>query len=394
MSLLFISNIVPDIERYHNSAFTRSGQNVMRGIADALASEPDVEFVSCQPVPSFPQGPLWIKRSVVKTEKGYILHFLPTLNILFFKNIVWGLYAFLYIVQWARRHNETRRDILVYNIYIPIISLVYAGAKFSKSKIYAILYDLGVPPEHLKLGALRMFGYRQFEKIAYKFIPKLDGRIVINERIIDEYSPGNDYILIDGGINEDVISKLFPLKISDKQTITYVLAGMLWEQNGTTLLLETLKQRPDLDVKIIFSGNGNDVPAIIDAANHDKRIEYVGMLNMEELFELYEKADVLLNVRIEESNDMHFPSKLFEYMSVGKWIISTPVAHAERDYSEYLDFLYEQTPKALAEKMDALALKTKKELLAKGEATRNFIMENRTWTKRTHEILEYIKSKN
>ena len=187
---------------------------------------------------------------------------------------------------------------------------------------------------------------------------------------------------------------MFPLKISDKQTITYVLAGMLWEQNGTTLLLETLKQRPDLDVKIIFAGNGNDVPAIIDAANHDKRIEYVGMLNMEELFELYEKADVLLNVRIEESNDMHFPSKLFEYMSVGKWIISTPVAHAERDYSEYLDFLYEQTPKALAEKMDALALKTKKELLAKGEATRNFIMENRTWTKRTHEILEYIKSKN
>lgn len=393
MSLLFISSIVPDTEYYHNAAFTRSGQNVMKGIADALCEEQDVELVSCRPLPSFPNGPLWVKSSTDTTDKGQLIHFLPTLNLLFVKNIVWGIYAYIYMLKWARKHKDERRDVLVYNIYVPIISALYRAAKNTQSKLYAILYDLGVPPAHLNLGRLKMFGYSQFEKLAYKYIPLLDGRIVINEKIIDEYAPGKDSILIDGGINEDVVNKLFPLAKTDGETITYVLAGMLWEQNGTRLILETLKNRPDLDVRVIFAGKGNAVDEILEAARYDSRIEYVGMLNMGELFKVYEKSDVLLNLRIEEENDMHFPSKLLEYMSVGKWVISTPVAHAERDYGEFLDFLYEMTPDALALKMESIAGMPKELLLDRGLKTRAFMLENRTWHKRTQEIIEYINGK-
>ena len=393
MSLLFISSLVPDKDEYRNPAFTRSGQNVMKGIADALCEEHDVELVSCRPLPSFPKGPLWVKSSTDTTDKGQLIHFLPTLNLLFVKNIVWGIYAYKYMRKWARKHKDERRDVLVYNIYLPIISALYRAAKNTRSKLYAILYDLGVPPAHLNLGRLKMFGYRQFEKLAYKYIPLLDGRIVINEKIIDEYAPGMDSILIDGGINDDVVNKLFPLAKTDGKTITYVLAGMLWEQNGTGLILETLKDRPDLDVKVIFAGKGNAVDEILDAARYDSRIEYMGMLNMNELFKVYEKSDVLLNLRIEEENDMHFPSKLLEYMSIGKWVISTPVAHAERDYGEFLDFLYEMTPDALALKMEYIARMPKELLLERGKRTRAFMLDNRTWNKRTQEIIKYINGK-
>ena len=236
-----------------------------------------------------------------------------------------------------------------------------------------------------------MFGYKQFEKIAYKFIPKIDGRIVINEKISKEYAPGKDYILIDGGVNDELLNRLFPLKQSEDTLVTYVLAGMLWEQNGTQMVLDVMKIRPDLNVKVIFAGNGNDVPKILAAANSDKRIEYAGMLNMDELFKLYEKADVLLNLRIEEENDMHFPSKLLEYMSMGKWVVSTPVAHAERDYGDFLDFLYIQTPEGLATKMDEISKLSKGDMYLSGVKMRQFMLENRTWRIRTKEILNYIK---
>lgn len=393
MSLLFISSLVPDRVNYHNPAFTRSGQNVMKGIADALGHENSVELLSCQPLPSFPKGPLWVKSSSDKNDDGQVIYFLPTINIIFLKNIIWGISALIYILRWARLHKNEPRNILVYNIYLPIISLVFRAARITKSKIYAILYDLGVPPAHLNLGRLKMFGYRQFERIAYRFIPRLDGRIVINEKIVDEYAPGQNYLLIDGGINEDVIKKLFPLAVSKDRTVTYVLAGMLWEQNGTKLLLDTLKLKPDLDIRVIFAGGGIDVPKIIEASKYDKRIEYVGMLNMEDLFKIYEKADVLLNLRIEEKNDMHFPSKLLEYMSMGKWVLSTPIAHSERDYGQYLDFLYDLTPEALAIKMEEIATLSKEFLYEAGIKTRHFMLENRTWEKRTCEILEYIKGK-
>lgn len=391
MSLLFISNLVPDKDVYRNPAFTRSGQNVMRGIADALCEEQDVELVSCRPIPSFPNGPLWVKHSTDKTDDGPNIYFLPTLNILFLKNLIWGVCALIYILKWAKRNKQKTRNILVYNIYIPIISLIYRAARLSNSKLYAILYDLGVPPSHLNLGTLKMFGYKQFEKIAYKFIPKIDGRIVINEKISKEYAPGKDYILIDGGVNDELLNRLFPLKQSEDTLVTYVLAGMLWEQNGTQMVLDAMKIRPDLNVKVIFAGNGNDVPKILAAANSDKRIEYAGMLNMDELFKLYEKADVLLNLRIEEENDMHFPSKLLEYMSMGKWVVSTPVAHAERDYGDFLDFLYIQTPEGLATKMDEISKLSKGDMYLSGVKMRQFMLENRTWRIRTKEILNYIK---
>ena len=393
MALLFLSSLVPDHEIYHNRAFTRSGYNVMKGIADTLSNEANISFLSCQPVPAFPNGPLFIKSTCDKTDRGQVIYFLPTLNLLFIKNIVWGFFALIYILRWSKLHQGESRSILMYNIYIPIISLVYKAAKMSKSKIFAILYDLGVPPHQLNLGRLKMFGYLQFERLAYRYIPLLDGRIVINEKIVNEYAPGKDYVLIDGGINDDVINQLFPIKISTDKTVTYVLAGMLWEQNGTKLILDTLKLKPDLDIRVIFAGGGIDVPKIVEASKCDKRIEYVGMLNMEDLFKIYEKADVLLNLRIEEENDMHFPSKLLEYMSMGKWVLSTPIAHSERDYGQYLDFLYDLTPEALAIKMEEIATHSKEFLYEAGIKTRHFMLENRTWEKRTREILEYIKGK-
>ena len=148
-----------------------------------------------------------------------------------------------------------------------------------------------------------------------------------------------------------------------------------------------------LAVKVIFAGKGNAVDEILDAARYDSRIEYMGMLNMNELFKVYEKSDVLLNLRLEEENDMHFPSKLLEYMSIGKWVISTPVAHAERDYGEFLDFLYEMTPDALALKMEYIARMPKELLLERGKRTRAFMLDNRTWNKRTQEIVKYINGK-
>ena len=391
MSILFISSLVPDNPNYWSSAFTRSGQNVVRGIACSLREHvANVELVSCKPLPSFPKGPLFIKSGSDVLDDGQNIHFLPTINLLFLKNIVWGVSALLYILKWSRKHPNKSRTVLVYNIYVPLISSLYRACKLTKSKLYAILYDLGVPPATLNLSVIKMFGYKQYEKLAHKFIPKLDGRIVINENIVKEYAPSCDYILIDGGVNDIFIKTLFPLRISDNNTVTYVLAGMLWEQNGTRILLEAIKLKPYLNLKVIFAGQGNDVPLIIETSKNDPRVEYVGMLSIDELMKYYEQADILLNLRVEEDNDMHFPSKLLEYMSVGKWVISTPVAHAPRDYGNYLDILYDYTPEGLAQKMEELSCLSKKQMYDFGMQARNYILRYRTWDTRTKEIIQYI----
>ena len=115
------------------------------------------------------------------------------------------------------------------------------------------------------------------------------------------------------------------------------------------------------------------------------------MLNMNELFQLYEEADVLLNLRLEEGVDFHFPGKLLEYLSTGRYVVSTPVAHAERVYGQYMGVLHDKTPKGLIRMMEEIQSKGKRILFETGTTARQFMLDNRTWDVQTLKILNYIK---
>lgn len=391
MALLFISSVVPDNSDFHNAAFTRSGNNVLYGIADALWKREYCDMLSYRPTPSFPRGKMWFGSEEVTFDSGLKVFIVPTLNIKILKNLFEGLYTFFCVIKWAKKHKGEDNKVLVYNIYDPPISFLYKACRWSKSKLYAILYDLGVPPTRLGLSKATMLAYKLSERSAKKYIPQLDGRIVINESIIRYYSPEKDFLLIDGGINDNVINNLFPLKETESGTYTFVCAGMLWDQNGTKLILEAMKQNVNPQIRVLFAGRGIDVPLIEEAAKKDARIEYLGMLTMEELFKVYEKADVLMNLRIEEEVDFHFPSKLLECLTTGKCVISTPIAHAKRDYGKYLEILEPTTPDGLSSLMDSIAKKTKNSLCERGVEQRQFMVENRNWKARTDEILKYMK---
>ena len=393
MAILFISSLTPDRKEYWTNAFSRSGFNAIQGVGLSMAEmvgNDHIEYVSKPSYQSYPNGPLWITGKTDTLENGATVTILPTLNIKILKSIHWSLLYVYIIRKWAKAHQEEDCKVFIYNTYHPSIDYIYKACQKAGVKLYCMLYDLGVPPKRLGLSKLTMIGYERAEKIAEKYIPLLDGRIVINERIATHYAPGKDFLLIDGGITDQLVSKLFPLKVSKSKIYTFVLAGMLWDQNGTRLVLEALKVRPNLNVKIKICGKGIDVPLIEEAAKSDSRIEYLGMLTQDQLFKVYEGADVLLNLRIEEEEDFHFPGKLLECLTMGKLVVSTPVAHAERDYGQYLKVLHDITSEGLANLIQEITETSKRELYELGKRARAFMLENRTWKKRTEDILSYM----
>lgn len=391
MALLFISNVVPDREEFRNLALNQSGNNVVLGISDSLPEETNYTLISCRPAPAFPRGKFFYKGKKILLDSGRVVYMIPTLNLKILKNIFWGIWIYFYIIRWAKANKSNTRNILVYNIYTPPISWLYKVSKKTHSRLTAILYDLGMPPKRLGLSKITMLGYKIMEKEAHKYIPLLDGRIVINENIINYYAPKKNFILVDGGISRNVIDRLFPLTEPPQGPLHLVCAGLLWDQNGTKLILSTLKNHPELNVVVHFAGKGVDVPLIEDESSKDARIKYEGFLNVDELFELYERSDILLNIRLEEEVDFHFPSKLLECMATGKHVISTPIAHAERDYGEFITFLHDITPDGLANTILELSKVGKTELLRLGKTARDYMLTHRTWNERTKEILNYLR---
>ena len=67
MALLFISSLVPDTKKYHNEAFTRSGNNVLLGIATSLDKKKQPGTIIFQTSAFISQSPLMDFRRNGKT---------------------------------------------------------------------------------------------------------------------------------------------------------------------------------------------------------------------------------------------------------------------------------------------------------------------------------------
>ena len=105
-----------------------------------------------------------------------------------------------------------------------------------------------------------------------------------------------------------------------------------------TLLLESFLDLPDdLGGILIICGYGplSDSDRLI--IENNSKIRFFGTVNKLELNSLREKADILVNPRPQiAENVFNFPSKLLEYMSYQKIIVSTQTPGIPGDFSSMM----------------------------------------------------------
>ena len=97
-----------------------------------------------------------------------------------------------------------------------------------------------------------------------------------------------------------------------------------------------------------ISGSGNN-SFLRSAIKNDKRIKFFGLLTSKQLQNAYKKADIFLNPRPVDmfANDISFPSKLFDYLSWNKPIISTCTKSLDPIYKKILHIV-EDDPASIA----------------------------------------------
>lgn len=395
LSILFLGALVPDIKEFHNPAFVRSGNMAQEGIVEGFCNQNiKTKVFSSQAIPTYPiYKKIFFKKKRIKNYKNIDLTIMPKFNILFFRELFTDIYVFFSIILWAYNNKNLRRTILVYNIYTPSIPLTYFVGKITKSKVVTIIYDIGMPPKTLKLGLIRRGIYYLFEFFAKLFIPQLDGRIVITDSIAEKYAPNKHYLLLDGGISNNIVSRLFSLEMKYNQLDTiFLCSGSLWAGNGVDLLLDTLKINTNPNIKVYFAGKGDRVDLIKMAEKEDLRIVYKGMLNLDELFDLYRESDFLLNLRVipKEEGMYWFPSKFLEYLAIGKPTISTSAVHIQKEYGHLCIILENISPQNLSDLMNEVAKMPIEERFKIGDMARRFALENCTWDNRSKSISKYI----
>jgi len=113
-------------------------------------------------------------------------------------------------------------------------------------------------------------------------------------------------------------------------------SGLLSRVTGVDILLNAMENLEENKIELWISGKGELEYEVRTASEKDTRIKYLGHMEYSEYMKCLEEADVLINPRNMSlpENQNNFPSKIMEYLAVGKPIISSKFVGWKKFQSE------------------------------------------------------------
>lgn len=393
-AIAYFGAFAPDRPDYKTPASSTAGNLFQINFLSALrrSNLPMPQVFSYLPMPSFPRHKQLIyKGGRDRLNDGTGVKFLPFVNLGPLKILTLGVSSFLQTLAWSWRNRKAeRRIVIAYNLNAPPAWPLWLACRMTKCEFVPFIGDIYVPGEVIADSWLRRLEFDSQKRI----IPKVDGLLVANKAIVEDFAQGRDSLLIEGGVPESFLRKFEGQVNQNPSTFHAVFAGQLSELNGVELLLETIAKMPEQNIRFTIAGSGPLHDRVKKAAMHDSRIVYAGLLPHRDLVEIYRSADLVLSLR-RTDNQTHryvFPSKVVECLATGVPLLTTCTGHAESEFGDFSILLPEETSDALAAKVRELMSWSQKRRSDLGKQAQDYVRENRTWESNIVRLEAYLET--
>lgn len=254
--------------------------------------------------------------------------------------------------RYLSRSKDENIKIIVYAPHTPCLeAAVYIKKKAPTAHVHLVVPDL---PQYMNPSSKKQRIYHFFKAIDIKRFQQL-------QRYVDSYTlltkpmaqalnvSDGKYIVVEGLVN----SGRTAVSVRSKSKKTVLYAGKLYESFGVKNLAEAFMMLPDPDARLIICGGGELKDYITAAAQKDSRIEYRGVVPVEQAHRFMQQADVLVNPRQggEEYTKYSFPSKNIEYLQTGNAVVSYMLEGIPKIYQEFFFVPKDNTIESLSDAM-------------------------------------------
>jgi glycosyltransferase involved in cell wall biosynthesis len=391
----YVGSVVPDHPPYNAPPFSRSANlfqtELIRGVVN-LGLKPSL-VLSFRTVPSFPKKP---QMRVVgeSIEEGDLptIRLLGFINLTPFKQVMLGLSAFFFLTVWSLRRLGKPRLILVYNLTAPPGLFLWLAARLTGARICGLLCDIEVPGVTVPDSIIFRWDLRMHRFL----IPRLDGRVVVAEATQQDFAPGQPFLLMEGGVSEDLIGRTLPEPARARldEPFRMVAVGKLDETNGFDLMLEAMRHLSGEAVSLDIAGAGPLAKLVEEEARRDPRIRMHGFLDLAGVLALYRDADLILVIRKTQARNTRyfFPSKLMEALLSAVPVLATNTGHLRKVYGEYLFVLENETAEGLAQRILSIKLQSVEQRHHLGTEARAFMIREKHWRAQCHKIRDYAEA--
>jgi glycosyltransferase involved in cell wall biosynthesis len=391
-ALAVVGTLVPEGGEFDSGSVSLAGQRFQRRALRALgdAGLPADVVLSMRPIAAFPRARrLWL-RGGRHDAGGVEVRVLPTLNVQPVKSLLAGVVAFRELLAWGRRlPPAVSKVVLSFNLSDPPGVFAWAAARLARAKYVGWVLDLHEPGGLVADSWSRRLDFAMERRL----IPRLDGLVVVADRIAQDFAPGKRYLRIESGVDREAFLEPPPPRPAGAEPFTLVLAGTLASFNGVELALDAFALLPGDGWRLTIAGGGSLEPLVRRRAAGDPRIDYAGVLPFGELISLYRQSDLLLNLRptIALRTQYYFPSKLLELIASGTPVVSTCTGHVENELAGRVFLLREETPEALAELLRQLRALDPEARRAVGRAGREYVLAEKTWRAQADRLGAYLR---
>lgn len=170
-------------------------------------------------------------------------------------------------------------------------------------------------------------------------------------------------------------------------------SGTLSPAKGIDVMLEAFAKLRGDHYRLWITGDGPFESVVREAATRDPRIHYWGLLPRNEMLALCRRATALLNPHSlrNPTASYAFPSKLLEYLAIGRPVLSTfssPEVH-ER-YGSLVVAIDGEGPDAIVSAVERLEAMSENERAEMGAEARRFVFENATWRVQAQRVASFL----
>ena len=294
---------------------------------------------------------------------------------------------------------ENTNEIVYIIVYATNISLLKAATKIKSSyknvRLNMIVPDLPQDMENHKLlarfiKALRNLYFKSPERY-YKYF---DSFVLLTDYMKEKIECNNDQYIVSEGIYEETVTKRISHKENSNRFVIFY-GGMLHKKFGIMNLVEAIRSIDSPNVQLQLCGYGDCVDSIKKLSQIDNRIQYLGVVDRDDVLNYQSKASLLVNPRIPDENPFtrySFPSKTMEYFASGTPTLLYQLEGIPQEYYQYCYSLdSHHTSKAdLAHEIQKIMKIPVVERLKMAADARNFILKEKNQTKAANHILSLL----
>lgn len=301
-----------------------------------------------------------------------------------------------FINKWIKNKSASKKIIIAYAMTGVFVQLLKYSKLIDKNVITCLIIpDL---PKYMNLSGQKNIVYRLLKSLEIKLIEKnmkyIDCYVVLTSHMIEALSIDKPFVVVEG--MSPSLLDFEPAKKSPftENLKTVLYTGGLNKEYGVLNLVREFKLLKNRNYRLILCGSGNDENMIKELCKEDDRIIFKGYLKRNEILSLQKEATVLINPRDDTSEftKYSFPSKLLEYMSSGRPVISYMLAGIPNEYRDFLYLIDENIENPIFNTLEKVLKMDENELSLMGEKSRNFVVVDKNRNQQCKKIIMMLNN--